>query len=208
MPISPGFRIGRILGIPIYLHSTWFFIFVLITTGLGLQFGQIHPKWSEEQQWAVGIAASLLFFASVLFHEFSHSLVAQHYKIRVVSITLFFFGGLARISREPAKAIQEFNIAIAGPLASFFLAGVFALGAQVPQNEMLKAVSGYLATTNFWLAAFNLLPGFPLDGGRIFRAAIWGITKDFSRATKVAGDSGRLVAYGIIAVGAYFAFQK
>ena len=209
MQTSPGLRIGRILGIPIYVHSTWFFIFVLITTSLGMEFGEIHPKWSEAQQWSVGIATSLLFFASVLFHELSHSVVAQHYRIRVVSITLFFFGGLARIGREPAKAIQEFNIAIAGPLASFFLAGAFALTLRFPHGEVLGAISAYLARTNLLLAVFNLLPGFPLDGGRIFRALIWGTTKDFARATKLAAASGRLVAYGIIGVGAWFgAFHK
>lgn len=209
MPISPGLRIGRILGIPIYVHASWFFIFLLITTNLGAQFGQSHPAWSSTQQWSVGIATSLLFFASVLFHELSHSMVARHYKIRVVSITLFFFGGLARIGREPAKALQEFNIAIAGPLASFFLAAGFGLIVKFPHGERIGALASYLAWTNLYLAAFNLLPGFPLDGGRIFRAIIWGITKNFSRATKLAGTSGKVVAYGIIAVGAWFgAFQK
>jgi Zn-dependent protease/predicted transcriptional regulator len=208
MPTSPGLRIGRILGIPIYVHASWLIIFVLITTTLGMQFGEIHPKWSTAEQWSVGILTSLLFFASVLFHELSHSMVARLYKIRVISITLFVFGGVARIGREPTKAIQEFNIAIAGPLASFFLAGVFWLVLQSPHGEMVGAVANYLGQTNFWLALFNLLPGFPLDGGRIFRAVVWGTTKDFSRATKVAGASGKLVAYGIIAVGAYFAFQK
>jgi len=208
MPTSPGLRIGRILGIPIYVHASWLIIFVLITTTLGMEFGEIHPKWTPVEQWSVGIATSLLFFASVLFHELSHSMVARIYKIRVISITLFVFGGVARIGREPAKAIQEFNIAIAGPLASFFLAGAFGLVLKTPHSEMVGAVSNYLAQTNFWLAAFNLLPGFPLDGGRIFRAMVWGATKDFSRATRLAGASGKLVAYGIIAVGAYFAFQK
>src|SRR6267143_3690304 len=120
-----GLRIGRILGIPIYLHSTWVFIFAAITYIIASQFKQQHPLWTDTQHWTVGVLTSLLFFASVLFHELGHSVVAQHYKIRVVSITLFLFGGLARIEREPSKAIQEFNIAIAGPLASGFLAGGF-----------------------------------------------------------------------------------
>src|SRR5579859_6955550 len=122
MPTSPGLRIGRILGIPIYVHASWLIIFVLITTTLGMEFGEIHPKWTPVEQWSVGIATSLLFFASVLFHELAHSMVARIYKIRVISITLFVFGGVARIGREPAKALQEFNIAIAGPLASLLLA--------------------------------------------------------------------------------------
>src|SRR5216684_3555811 len=120
-----GLRIGKVLGIPIYLHASWVIVFSLITFSLAMQFTQEHPGWSTVQHWSVGILTSLLFFGSVLFHELSHSVVAQHYKIRVVSITLFIFGGVARIEREPSKAIQEFNIAIAGPLASGFLAVAF-----------------------------------------------------------------------------------
>jgi Zn-dependent protease/predicted transcriptional regulator len=208
MPSSPGLRIGRILGIPIYVHSSWIVIFGLITLGLAEQFGLQHPHWSKEQAWLVGIAASLLFFGSVIFHELSHSMVARIYKIRVISITLFFFGGLARIGREPAKAIQEFNIAIAGPVASFFLAGLFASILAVFPNEMLRALATYLAVTNLMLGAFNLLPGFPLDGGRVFRAIVWAITKDFSRATKMAGGAGKLVAYSVMALGVWFGFHR
>jgi Zn-dependent protease/predicted transcriptional regulator len=207
MPVSSGLRIGRILGIPIYVHSSWILIFVMLTFMLSAQFGASQPKWTPTQQWAVSIATSLLFFASVLFHELSHSVIAQHYKIRVVSITLFIFGGIARIAREPSKAIQEFNIAIAGPLASFLLAGMFGGILLLPHGEMVGSLASYLGTTNLMLGGFNLLPGFPLDGGRIFRAAVWGITKDFSRATKMAGASGKLVAYGIIALGVWYGFQ-
>jgi Zn-dependent protease len=140
----------------------------------------------------VGILTSILFFASVLFHELSHSVVAMHYKIRVASITLFIFGGVARIGREPSKAIQEFNIAIAGPLSSYFLcAFFFGLTLLFPNSEALGALGLWLAQINFVVATFNLLPGFPLDGGRIFRAAVWGATKDFTRATRVAGVSGQ-----------------
>src|ERR1700720_5049681 len=122
MPTSPGLRIGRILGIPIYIHPSWMIIFVLITMSLAMQFTQEHPQWTTVQHWSVGIATSLLFFASVVFHELAHSMVARIYKIRVISITLFVFGGVARIAREPAKAIQELNSAIAGALSSLFLA--------------------------------------------------------------------------------------
>jgi Zn-dependent protease/predicted transcriptional regulator len=208
MPTSPGLRIGRILGIPIYVHASWVIIFVLITMSLAMQFTQEHPQWTVTQHWAVGIATSLLFFASVLFHELSHSLVARIYKIRVVSITLFVFGGVARIGREPAKAIQEFNIAIAGPIASLFLAaGFFSLTLFFPYAQMTGALAVWLWQTNAALALFNLLPGFPLDGGRIFRAIVWGVTKDFSRATKIAGTSGKIVAYGMIVFGAWYAMK-
>ena len=170
MPTRPGLLIGRILGIPIYLHASWVIIFVLITVTLEGQFAQQHPQWTSAQHWSVGVVTSLLFFASVLFHELSHSVVALAYKIRVASITLFVFGGVARITRDPSKAIQEFNIAVAGPLASFFLAGVFyGLTRFFPYSTMPGALVTWLWETNLLLGLFNLLPGFPLDGGRIFR---------------------------------------
>jgi Zn-dependent protease/predicted transcriptional regulator len=209
MPISPGLRIGRILGIPIYVHASWMIIFVLITMSLAMQFTQEHPQWTSVQHWSVGVATSLLFFASVLFHELAHSVIARIYKIRVISITLFVFGGVARLGREPAKAIQEFNIAIAGPLASLFLAvGFYSLTLFFPYAQMTGALAMWLSQTNAALALFNLLPGFPLDGGRIFRAIVWGATKDFARATKVAGTSGKIVAYGLIVLGAWLAMMK
>src|SRR5437899_2760921 len=203
-----GLRIGKILGIPIYLHSTWVFIFAAITWIIASQFKQEHPLWTNTQHWTVGVLTSLVFFASVLFHELSHSVVAQHYKIRVVSITLFLFGGLARIEREPSKAIQEFNIAIAGPLASGFLAcGFLGLAILFPYGQSVGALATWLWKTNAGLAVFNLLPGFPLDGGRIFRAMVWGVTKNFDKATRVAGASGKLIAYTMILAGAWGAFH-
>jgi Zn-dependent protease len=199
-----GLRIGKILGIPIYLHSTWVFIFAAITYMIASQFKQEHPAWTDTQHWSVGVLTSLLFFASVLFHELSHSVVAQHYKIRVVSITLFLFGGLARIERDPSKAIQEFNIAIAGPLASGFLAGAFfGLTKLFPYEQSIGALATWLWRTNLALAVFNLLPGFPLDGGRIFRALVWGVTKNFDKATRAAGASGKLIAYAMILWGVW-----
>jgi Zn-dependent protease len=202
MTQTPGIRIGRVLGIPIFLDLSWILIFALITWIISTQFAVEHPKWTPVEQWGTGLATAILFFGSVLFHELAHSVVAQRYKIKVMSITLFIFGGLARIGREPSKAIQEFNIAIAGPLASFVLAGLFyLLSLAVPESQMIGALGKYLSGTNFLLGAFNLLPGFPLDGGRIFRAIVWGITKDFTRATRAAGTSGKLIAYGMILWG-------
>jgi len=209
MPISPGLRIGRILGIPIYVHPSWMIIFVLITMSLAMQFTQEHPQWTTVQHWSVGVATSLLFFASVLFHELSHSVVARFYKIRVLSITLFIFGGVARLGREPAKPIQEFNIAIAGPIASLVLAfGFYSLTLFFPYEQAVGALAVWLWQTNAALALFNLLPGFPLDGGRVFRAIVWGVTKDFSRATTIAGISGKVVAYGLIVFGAWLGITK
>jgi Zn-dependent protease len=208
MQITSGLKIGRIRGIPIYVHSSWIFIFALITWSLAMQYTQVHPGWSEAQHWSTGILTSVLFFASVVFHELAHSIVAQRYKIRVISITLFLFGGVARIGREPSKPAQEFNIAIAGPIASGILAvAFFGLTRIFPYQETLGALAKWLSVTNGWLALFNLLPGFPLDGGRIFRSMVWGVTKDYSRATRIAGGSGQLVAYGMIALGAWRVFR-
>ena len=182
MPTRPGFQIARFFGIPIYVDPSWIFVFALITYSLGTQFTQLHPHWTTAQHWMLGVLTSLLFFASVILHELGHSVVAQHYKIRVVSITLFLFGGVARIARDPSKAIEEFNIAIAGPIVSALLAGGFySLTLLLPKHEMTGALADWLWQTNLALALFNLLPGFPLDGGRIFRAIVWGITRISSR---------------------------
>ena len=206
MPNSSGMRIGRILGIPIYIHPTWVIIFVLFTITIAGQFSQQHAQWSVEQQWILAAATSLLLFASVLFHELSHSVVARFYKIRVASIMLFAFGGVSRITKDAPTPAQEFNIAFAGPLSSGFLALVFyGITKLVPQNQMVGAVADWLCRTNGLLAIFNLLPGFPLDGGRVLRAVVWKITQDFGRATRIAGAGGKLVAYAMIVLGGWLA---
>jgi Zn-dependent protease/CBS domain-containing protein len=205
----PGLKIATIARIPIYVHPTWLVIFGLITWSLVEQYTAERPGWSAEQHWGMGIATSFFFFASVLFHEMAHSLVAQRYKIKVVSITLFIFGGVARIEREPSKAIQEFNIAVAGPIASFVLAAMFYVVMLFrPEQTMTGSIALTVSETNLLLGLFNLLPGFPLDGGRIFRAIVWGITKNFSKATRVAGTSGKLVAYATILFGVWVAFHN
>jgi Zn-dependent protease len=201
---ASGFLIGRVFGIPIYLHASWFIIFFLITFTLGKQFTSQHATWSPAQHWALGIITSILFFASVVFHELSHSAVAKHYRIPVASITLFVFGGLARITREPDNAKQEFNIAIAGPLSSIFLAGCLWLVARyLPGNDMVHAAATWLWEINLVLAVFNLVPGFPLDGGRILRGIAWGVTGNFTRATKIASRAGKIFAYVMIILGVW-----
>src|ERR1700722_5875261 len=170
-----GISLGRVFGIPIYLHPSWFVIFLLITVSLRTQFTSSHPTWTPEQRWALGIVTSLLFFGSVVFHELSHSVVALRYRIPVKSITFFVFGGLSSIEREPDRAAQEFNIAIAGPISSLFLAGCFWLVAHYLNGDtMVAAAAKWLWEINLTLAVFNLLPGFPLDGGRILRGIVWG----------------------------------
>src|SRR5258708_21068233 len=122
-----GIKIGRVFGIPIYLHLSWILIFGLITYSLVDEFGARYPQWSNQQLWSLGLLTSLLFFGSVLFHELSHSVVARHYRIPVASITLFFFGGIASITRDPDRAGQEFLIAAAGPASSYVLPAPFGL---------------------------------------------------------------------------------
>lgn len=198
-----GIQIGRIYGIPIFLHTSWFIIFGLIAFSFVSEFDALHLNIPTSRLWGLGLMTSLLFFASLVFHELAHSVIAKHYKIPVSSITLFVFGGVSRIGREPARALEEFNIAIAGPLSSFLLAGgfkVLAMGAG--SNEILSTLAGSLAGINFMLGAFNLIPGFPLDGGHIFRAVVWGFNKDYARSTRIAALSGQIIAYGMIALGA------
>jgi len=197
-----GIQIGRINGIPIFLHPSWFLIFALIAYSFVSEFDALHLDIPTPQLWGLGLMTSALFFGSLVFHEMAHSVIAKHYKIPVVSITLFVFGGVARIARDPARAIEEFNIAVAGPISSYLLAAGFWLVArQAGSNAILAALAGSLAWINFSLASFNLIPGFPLDGGRIFRAIVWGVTKDYSRSTRIAARGGQVVAYGLIAAG-------
>ena len=198
-----GIQIGRVYGIPIFLHASWFIIFGLIAVSFVSEFDALQLNIPTSRLWGLGLMTSALFFGSLVFHELAHSVIAKHYKIPVVSITLFVFGGVSRIGREPDRALEEFNIAIAGPLSSFFLAGSFWLITRhAGSNAILSTLAGSLAMINFGLGLFNLIPGFPLDGGHLFRAIVWAFNKDFSRATRVAARSGQVIGYGMIALGA------
>jgi Zn-dependent protease/predicted transcriptional regulator len=204
-----GIQIGRIYGIPIFLHTSWFIIFGLIAFSFVSEFDALQLNIPTSRLWGLGLMTSALFFGSLVFHEMAHSMIAKYYKIPVVSITLFVFGGVSRIGREPARALEEFNIAVAGPLSSFFLAGGFWLVArQAGSNAILSTLAGSLAGINFMLAAFNLIPGFPLDGGHVLRAIVWGFNKDYARSTRIASRSGQVVAYGMIALGAGMALTN
>ena len=200
--------LGRILGIPIGLDYSWFLIFALLTWSLATSYFPAEFKnWPVTQYWIVGAATVILMFGSVLLHELGHSVVALRYKIPVRSITLFVFGGVAQIGAEPPSAIAEFWIAIAGPITSFALAILFGLlqplvGAFGP----LLAIARYLAYINGALALFNLIPGFPLDGGRVFRAVIWGTTHSLRQATLIAAGLGRFIAYLFIILGVWQMF--
>lgn len=202
-----GIKIGQVFGIPIFLHLSWILIFGLITYSLVDEYGARYPQWTSGQLWSLGVITSLLFFGSVLFHELSHSAVARHYRIPVASITLFFFGGIASITRDPDSAGQEFLMAAAGPASSYVLAGAFwLLALATPNDSMPNALATWLAGTNALLATFNLLPGFPLDGGRVFRSIVWAITKNYSKSTRIASRVGQGIAYAMMAFGLYTAF--
>jgi Zn-dependent protease/CBS domain-containing protein len=202
--MGSGFNLGKIFGIQFRLHYTWFFIFLLITVSLSWQvFPVFYPGWSQLLYWSVGIATSLLFFASVLAHEMAHSLVGRANGIPIKSITLFIFGGMAQMTREATRAGAEFKMAAAGPACSLAIGGIFALVWFLTQDimEPLSAMAFYLAQINVLLAAFNLIPGFPLDGGRIFRSLMWRFSGNYQRSTRIATRVGQGVAYSFMLGG-------
>ena len=202
MPSS--FKIGKIAGIEIGVHWSWLFIFVLVTwsfaTGILEQF---FPEWSEVRRWVVGAIVSGIFFVSILLHELSHSLVAKARGIEVKGITLFIFGGVSTLEREARSAGEEFQIAIVGPLTSLVIGAMFAVAWAVLRGPApgVGAVAGYLAFINGVIAAFNMLPGFPLDGGRVFRSIVWWRNRDLLRATRISAKTGEYVAYLLMGLG-------
>jgi Zn-dependent protease len=201
----PNVPLGRILGIPIGLDYSWFLIFALLTWMLA---GSYYPAefkdWPPLLYWFMGAATAILLFGSVLLHELGHSIVALRFKVPVRSITLFLFGGVAQIGAELPSARAEFFIAIAGPIVSLALAVVFTvLQPAVAAVEPLFGLVKYLAYINFALVLFNLIPGFPLDGGRVFRAIVWAVTKNMRRATLIAANAGRFFGFLFIFFGVW-----
>lgn len=193
-------KIGKVWGVPIRLDVSWFLIFILITMSLTDQL-RLAVGRPNEPYLLFAVLTSLAFFGSVLLHELGHVLLALREKIPVRSVTLFIFGGLAEITQEPKTPGAEFRIAIAGPIVSVLLAAIFGVVASLlPNRTLLDASVSYLAIINLSLAVFNMIPGFPLDGGRVLRAAVWRFTGNFQRATQVAAGGGQLVAYGFFAL--------
>ena len=202
-------RIGKIFGIEIGLDYSWFLVFVLITWSLSAHYFPTHYQWRPVTYWLVGMTTSLLFFGSILAHELSHSLVAMNKDVRVQSIKLFIFGGVAQITKEPERPRDEFQIAIAGPLVSGGV-GILCFGIESLTrglSEPITALASWLGTINLTVGIFNLIPGFPLDGGRILRSAVWRLTGSFKKATKAASTSGRVFAYGLMAFGIWLIFN-
>jgi Zn-dependent protease/CBS domain-containing protein len=201
--------IGKIWNVPIRLHLSWLLIFFLVTWSLATGFLPAeYPRLSAPTYLILGIVTSLLFFGSVLLHELGHIYVALREKIGVRGVTLFIFGGIAQIEQEPRSPGAEFRVAIAGPLVSLGLALIFHIIFRlVPEHGLLSASSGWLARINLLLAVFNMIPGFPLDGGRVLRAVVWHVTGSLHRATHVASSAGQLVALGFIGIGLFQMFS-
>ena len=201
--MGASFRLGRVFGIPIEVNISWVFVFLLLTFLLAGQFEDARLHWPVAQRWTVAMATVVLFFLSVLAHELSHSVMAQSKGIPVRGITLFIFGGVSRLDREPQRPITEFAIALVGPLCSILLAVVFGgiwylLGRG---NSTFEVVLLLLAWTNLSLGVFNLVPGYPLDGGRLLRAGIWGMTGSYRRATQIAARMGQVVGGAMVLGG-------
>jgi Zn-dependent protease/predicted transcriptional regulator len=219
---SGGFSIGRIFGIDIRIDWSWLFIFVLVTWNLAVVFGQVHTNWATWLTWGIAVVAALLFFASVLAHELAHSLVARAQGVPVRSITLFLFGGVSSIERDPSSARNEFVMAFVGPLTSIVVgivllliagAGAGSISANVTDPTQALAQLSPLTTLLMWLGSvnvfvglFNLVPGFPLDGGRVVRSILWAVTDNLRNATRWASALGQLIAWLMIVAGIAMVF--
>lgn len=199
----PNWKIGRALGIPIHVHASWFAVFFFVTWSLATGYlPETLPGLSTPRYWGMGGIAALLLFLSVLLHELGHSYVALRYQIPIKQITLFIFGGMAHMGKEPPTPRAEFLIAMAGPLVSLIL-GVGCLSGAMAVDSLfsgsglqgLVVLGGLLGMVNVQLGLFNLIPGFPLDGGRALRAGLWAWSKDFNRATSQAALTG--IGFGV-----------
>ncbi|MEL7038014.1 MAG: site-2 protease family protein [Cyanobacteria bacterium J06592_8] len=196
--MQAGWRIGSIFGIPLYIDSSWFLILVLVT----LANSQDYLEWGPILSWSAGLAVSLLLFSSVLLHELGHSLVAKSQGIQVNSITLFLFGGIASIDRESKTPGQAFQVAIAGPLVSLGLFFILSLTAQfLPESSLTGALTERTAGINLVLAIFNMIPGLPLDGGQVLKAAVWKATGSRFAGVRWAARTGQMIGWIAISLG-------
>lgn len=210
---SPGGRViaeWSVFGIPIHIDASWLVVAAFVTWSLSRgYFPEIYPGFRPAVYWAMGGSAALLLFVSVLLHELGHSLAAKSYKIPVTRIVLFIFGGVAQIGRDPRRPMIELVVALAGPLVSVVIASACLWAASaIPITGTLSfsaaAIAQYLATLNTWVLLFNLLPGFPLDGGRILRALLWAWTGSLRKATRLASASGLGLGIGLMGFGVWF----
>ncbi|HET8786572.1 MAG TPA: site-2 protease family protein [Candidatus Limnocylindrales bacterium] len=201
--MAGSLRLFRVAGIDVAIHASWLVIFALVTWSLATAyFPNAVRDATTTQVWILGVIASLLLFASVLVHELAHSIVAKSRGIDVHSITLFIFGGVSNLTGEAKRPSVEFLIAIVGPLTSFLIAAIsYGVVVVADDSRMVVAVASYLALINLVLGLFNLVPGFPLDGGRVLRSIIWRATGDQQRATRIAVGVGQAVAWLLIVFG-------
>jgi Zn-dependent protease/predicted transcriptional regulator len=208
--LKASIKLFKIFGIEIRLDYSWFIIFSLLIYYFGFSyFPALLPNLNKGLILVITIITVLLFFFSILFHEVSHSLVAKSKGIKVSRISLFIFGGMSEIEKEPDKPSTEFLMSIAGPIASFVLSGVFAILWFFTRNiPAISIPAGYLTVINLVLGIFNLLPGYPLDGGRVLRSIIWKVTNNPKKATFIASTVGRIIGFLMIAVGIYFIFTN
>ena len=207
--MGSGWKIGRLGGIDLAVHPSWLVIAFLLTFSLAdAFFPRLIPGWSTGQYWLLGVGTAFLFFASVLAHEFSHAVVARRLGLKVAGITLFIFGGATTIETDSRSARDEALIALAGPASSLTLgAALLGIGALVPQPEV-RAIVGWLGVINLVLGAFNLVPGYPMDGGRVLRAILWRVRGDPLTATRQAAIVGRVIGYLMVAGGVYWALRS
>ena len=206
--MGPGWRVGRLAGIDLSIHPSWLVIAFLITYSLAdSQFPRQFPGWTGTQYWLVAGGTAILFFASVLAHELSHALVARRFGLKVEGITLFIFGGATTIDADSRTPREEALIALAGPVMSLALGAAFILADALVAQAQVGALLGWLGVINVALGAFNLIPGFPMDGGRVLRAFLWRVRGDRLVATRNAALVGRIFAYLLIAVGVFIALQ-
>jgi len=203
--LESSLHIATVRGIRIGVHYTWLIIFFLLSSSLLTLFQDSHPEWTTMTAMLTATVTTLLFFLSIILHELGHSLVAIARGIRVQSITLFIFGGVAQTERESPTAATEFWIAIAGPAVSVCLAGVFyLLGTWLaPFGDAVTEACSWLARINFILAVFNMIPGFPLDGGRVFRALVWMATGNAMKGMQWAVFGGKMFAYFLMIMGLF-----
>jgi Zn-dependent protease len=201
--------IGHVWGIPIQINPSLFLILGYLTWWIaGGLLPAAYPELSDVGRWLTALLSALLFFASILFHELAHAWVARRNGIPVLSVTLYIFGGIAQLGGKPKTSGAEFRVAAVGPASSLVLAAIFyGLGQAFTDRGFFGASAEWLAYINMGLALFNLLPGYPLDGGRILESIVWGLTGKQETGVKVAGTAGQIIAYGLIGLGLFRVFQ-
>lgn len=206
---SKSLRLARVGGVDIFIHVSWLFIAGLVLLGFWGRIATDHPDFGDAQAFALALAGAVVFFGSVLIHELAHAFMARRRGIDVKGITLYLFGGATEADASSRSPADEFVVAIVGPLTSFLLAGLLALAGLATASlvDPIPEMLNYLALINVILGLFNLAPGLPLDGGRVFRSIAWAVTGDFARATRAATATGVAVGYLLMTVGLVMVWQ-